>query len=349
MFTMSEFSTVIESIIAGKDLSINEAESLMDQVMSGEWDEARIGSFLTALRAKGETADEIAGFARSMRSHAKAFEVDPEYRPVVDTCGTGGDSVESINISTLSAIVAAGAGVRVAKHGNRSVSSECGSADLLEAFGVELELGPDEVKESIERHGIGFMYAPAFHKAMKHAIDPRKSLGIRTVFNLLGPLTNPADADRQLLGVFSEDWVRPVADALRSLGVERAMVVHGAVGMDEISLSSETVCVEVEDGTLIDRSLTHDDFGLPSIDVEQIAGGGLETNKAISDDLLAGEAAEPVEAIIRANAGAVIYLAGEAESLEEGAERARESIHSGDAREKIDRLSEFTQSVAKPA
>lgn len=346
---MSQFADVIETIIADEDLSMSRAEAVMDEVMTGEWDEARIGSFLTALRMKGETSEEIAGFARSMRAHARAFEIGDQHRPVVDTCGTGGDSVESINISTLSAIVAAGAGVKVAKHGNRSVSSECGSADLLEAFGVELELEPDEVKESIESHGIGFMYAPAFHKAMKHAIGPRKSLGIRTVFNLLGPLTNPAGADRQLLGVFSEEWVRPVAEALDSLGVERAMVVHGTDGMDEISLSQETVCVEVNNGDLTEKTLTPEDFDLPKIRVEDIAGGGLETNKTISEDLLDGEATEPVEAIIAANAGAVIYLAGQAESLSKGAERARETIHSGDARDKLDDMAQFTQKSSTPA
>lgn len=339
---MSEYSTLLEDVINGIDLSQEDAEDVMDRIMNGEWDDAQIGGFLTALRIKGETSGEIAGFASGMRSHALAFKLDSEMRPVVDTCGTGGDSVDTINISTLSALVASAAGVRVAKHGNRSVSSKCGSADLLEALDVQLELDPEEVKTCIERTKIGFMYAPAFHRAMKHAIGPRKSLGVRTVFNLLGPLTNPADADRQLLGVFSDKWVRPMAEALRSLGVERAMVVHGTDGLDEISLSAETLYAELRNGDVTEGVFSPADFGLETIDIQDLEGGGIETNKQITIDLLEGRASDPVENIIAANAGAVIYLADRAGTLKEAVRVAKDVIRSGDARERLNKLVRFT-------
>lgn len=339
------YPELLEHILSDNNLSGTEARETMDQIMDGEWDDARIGAFLTALRAKEETSEEIAGFAKSMREHAKTFDISPENRPLVDTCGTGGDSVESINISTLSALVAAGAGVRVAKHGNRSVSSKCGSADLLEALGVKLELEPDKVRESIEQVGIGFMYAPAFHGAMKHAIGPRKSLGVRTVFNLLGPLTNPADADRQLLGVFSSEWVRPIAEALEKLEIERALVVHGEIGMDEISLKGETVYAELNDSQITEGRFRPADFGVKPIALEEIAGGDIEENRKITEQLLAGKASEPIESIIAVNAGAVIYLGGEATSIKEGVTRAREAIQSGEAHDRLDRLVEFTRSV----
>ncbi len=343
---MIEIDEVLEKLLNGENLSADEAEMVMDQLMSGELDEAQIGAFLTALRSCGETSEEIAGFARVMREHAKSFDLSESYRPLVDTCGTGGDSVETINISTLSAIVAAGAGANVAKHGNRSVSSRCGSADLLEQFGVELELSPGQVKECIRETGIGFMYAPSFHASMKHAIGPRKSIGIRTVFNLLGPLTNPAGADRQLVGVFSADWVRPLAEALGSLGVHRALVVHGTEGMDEISPSKRTVYAEVNDGEVREGDFTPLDFGEDPVDLVDIEGGGPEVNERISRSLLDGDGPSAVETTIAINAGAVIYLSEEAPDLLSGVERAQESIRSGDARESLEKLVEFTRSVA---
>lgn len=343
--TLSDIADVLEDLLAGENLDRREAETVMDSLMDGELDEAQIGSLLTALRAKEETSEEIAGFASSMREHAKSFDLSGSYRPLVDTCGTGGDSVETINISTLSALVAAGADANVAKHGNRSVSSKCGSADLLEQLGVTLELSPDQVKESIRETGIGFMYAPAFHASMKHAIGPRKSLGIRTVFNLLGPLTNPADADRQLVGVFSEDWVRPLAEALSSLGVDKGMVVHGTEGMDEISASTRTVYAEVDEGEVSEGELTPDALGIDPVDLEDIRGGGPETNEKITLELLEGDGNKAVEDIIAVNAGAVIYLADEASDLQDGIKRARTSIRSGDARGALDNLVEFTNDI----
>ena len=343
---MDNLNEILEQLLGGENLSADQAETVMDHLMSGELDEAQIGAFLTALRSCGETAREIAGFARVMRNHAKSFDLSDSYRPLVDTCGTGGDSVETINISTLSALVAAGGGANVAKHGNRSVSSRCGSADLLEQLGVQLELTPDQVKESIRETGIGFMYAPSFHASMKHAIGPRKSIGIRTVFNLLGPLTNPAAADRQLVGVFAPEWVRPVADALSSLGVERALVVHGTEGMDEISPSTRTVYAEVEGEAVREGDFTPTDFGVDPIDLADIEGGGPEENERITRQLLGGAGPEAVETTIAINAGAVIYLSGEAPDLLSGVEAARDSIQSGDAQRSLDQLVEFTQSVA---
>lgn len=342
---MIEIDEVLEKLLDGDNLSVDEAEKAMDRLMSGDLDEAQIGAFLTALRSSGETAEEIAGFAQVMREHAKSFDLSEDYRPLVDTCGTGGDSVETINISTLSALVAAGAGANVAKHGNRSVSSQCGSADLLEQLGVELELTPGQVKECIRETGIGFMYAPSFHASMKHAIGPRKSIGIRTVFNLLGPLTNPADADRQLVGVFSPDWVRPLAEALESLGVDRALVVHGTEGMDEISPAERTVYAEVDDGKIREGDFTPSDFGEAPIDLADIEGGGPEVNERISRNLLDGDGPSAVETTIAINAGAVIYLSGEAPDLLSSVERAHESIQGGGARRSLEELVEFTRSV----
>ncbi|MFB6357126.1 MAG: anthranilate phosphoribosyltransferase [bacterium] len=340
-----ETDELFEQLIDEEHLSFERARGTMDKIMEGEWDDAQIGAFLSLLRSKGETSEEIAGFARSMREHASTLTVGDSYRPLVDTCGTGGDTSDTINISTMSAIVASGMGVNVAKHGNRSVSSSCGSADLLEALGVELELSPEQVKESIEEVGMGFMYAPAFHKAMKHAIGPRKSLGIRTVINLLGPLTNPANADRQLLGVFSERWVRPVAEALSELGVERALVVHGTDGLDEISMSATTVYAEVTNGEVQEGEITPKDFGESPIEMSDIASQGVEGNRDVARSLVEGEARPPVEKIIFANAGAVIYVAGEAESLAHGFERARESVESGKAQESLDQLVDFTSRI----
>ncbi len=340
-----KFPELLENLLAGENLSLSRAQETMDQIMDGFLDEAQIGALLVALRTKGETPVEIAGFARSMRNHARGFEVDSQYRPLVDTCGTGGDSVETVNISTMSAIVAAAGGAAVAKHGNRSVSSNCGSADLLEELGVKIELEPEQVKECIEKVGIGFMYAPKFHSAMKYAIGPRKSLAIRTVFNLLGPLTNPARADRQLLGVFSEHWVKPVAQALKELGVQRALVVHGTDGMDEISLSAPTVYAELNNGELTEGSFSAEDFGFENIDLADIAGGEPDHNLAMARHLFAGEAPVPVTNIVAANAGAVLYLSDKAESLREAAELAFETIRSGAVQNQLDNLVEISNSV----
>jgi len=337
------FSEILESIIAGERLTFDEARRLMDSIMDGELDGAQIGGLLVALRSRSESPEEIAGFADSMRDHARSLDISSKYRPLVDTCGTGGDAAETFNISTLAAIVAAAGGARVAKHGNRSVSSRCGSADLLEALGVKIELAPEAVEECIREVGIGFMFAPIFHIAMKHAIGPRKSLGIRTVFNLLGPLTNPAGADRQLLGVFGAEWVNPVANALNRLDIDRALVVHGLDGMDEITLSRRTKFARLEGGELKHGQFTPKDFGLERVDLAELRGGGPEENCQLARDLLAGQAPRPAEDIVCVNAAAVLELADRAESIRKGVELAREAIHSGKAVEKLKHFVEFTQ------
>jgi len=340
---MTQRRELLETVVQGRDLTADQARAAMDQIMSGELDEAQIGGFLAALRGKGETPEELAGAASSMRKHAEGLEPSEELRPLVDTCGTGGDSAETFNISTLSALVAAGAGARVAKHGNRSVSSQCGSADLLEALGVRLDLDAEGVETCIEEAGMGFMFAPNFHGAMKHAIGPRKSLGIRTIFNLLGPLTNPADADRQLMGVFSSEWVEPLAQALAELSVERALVVHGTDGMDEISLSAPTRYAELTDGQINTGEFKPGDFGVDPIELEDIAGGSVDHNADLARSLLAGDGSGPAEAIVSVNSGAVVYLSGQADDLKQGVERARDAIRSGTAQQTLEDLVETSE------
>lgn len=342
-----KFSELMGTVLTGEQLDFATARAWMDSIMDGELDEAQIGGLLVALRARGESPEEIAGFARSMRDHSRGLDLDDEYRPLVDTCGTGGDKLDTFNISTLSALVATAGGARVAKHGNRSVSSSCGSADLLEALGVEIELPPAAVEACIREVGIGFMFAPTFHLAMKHAIGPRKSLGIRTVFNLLGPLTNPARADRQLLGVFGPEWVRPVAEALRTLGVEKALVVHGLDGLDEISLSQATKYAELDGDSIEGGVFEASDFGVETIQSSEIAGGDSQENRQLADRLLDGKATEPVEDIVCVNAGAVLYLADRAHDLRSGVELARECIKNGQARETLEYFVEFTQRQAR--
>ncbi len=340
------FSEVLELVINGGELDYETAREMMGLIMTGGLNESQISGFLVALRARGETPEEIAGFASSMRTHARSLEVGPENRPLVDTCGTGGDAAETFNISTTSALVAAAAGARVAKHGNRSVSSSCGSADILEALGVAIELPPSAVEHCITEVGIGFMFAPVFHRAMKHAIGPRKSLGIRTVFNLLGPLTNPAGADRQLLGVFAEKWVKPLAQALKRLGVEQALVVHGLDGMDEITLCSPTRYCRLDSGEITEGEFTAEEFGLKPVKPEEIAGGGLDENCRIIEDLLHNRASEAVESIVCVNAGAVLMLADLVDSIEQGIKLARETIRSGKTLDKLQELVDCSRELA---
>jgi anthranilate phosphoribosyltransferase len=297
--------------------------------------EAQIGALLAALRAKGETEAEIAGFAEGMRDAART--IDPGLSPLVDTCGTGGDDHDTINVSTTSAMVAAGAGVPVAKHGNYSVSSSSGSADVLEVAGVTIDAEPAAVEAAIREHGVGFMLAPVFHPAMKAVIGPRKELGMRTVFNVLGPLTNPAGADAQVVGVYDPELVPVLARALARMDVERALVVHGA-GMDEIALHAPTTVAEVDGETITEYTLTPDDLGLESAPVEAIAGGSPEENAADMRAILTGEETGPKRDVILANAGAAVYVAGEADSIRDGVELAREAISSGAAARKLEEL-----------
>jgi anthranilate phosphoribosyltransferase len=333
--------SLIKKVEVGSDLSRQEADNAMEEILSGRSDEETIVALLAALRAKSETVGELVGFARAMRRHAIPVFADGS-RPdemLVDTCGTGGDSSGTFNISTAAAFVAAGAGVHIAKHGNRSISSKCGSADVLEALGVSLEVPPERVGAAIHEIGIGFLYAPALHTAMRHAMPARRRLG-RTAFNLLGPLTNPAGARAQVAGVFSDKVVEKVALVLSELDVERAFVVHGAGGLDEISLAGETTVGDVHRGAVRIYQVTPEDFGLERAPLEAISGGDAAHNANLIRAILAGEPG-PRRDIVVANAAAAIVASGRATDFLEGAELAAASIVSGEARKKLDALIAF--------
>ncbi|SFC73703.1 anthranilate phosphoribosyltransferase [Halobiforma haloterrestris] len=334
----------VERVTEGEDLTQKEARAASSAVFE-DATEAQIGALLAALRAKGETEAEIAGFAEGMREAART--ITPDREPLVDTCGTGGDDYDTINVSTTSAVVAAGAGVPVAKHGNYSVSSSSGSADVLEVAGVDVEAEPPAVEGAIEDDGIGFMLAPVFHPAMKAVIGPRKELGMRTIFNVLGPLTNPAGADAQVVGVYDPDLVPVLADALARMDVERALVVHGA-GTDEIAIHGETTVAEVEGETVEEYTLEPADLGLEEHDIEDIAGGTPEENAEDLRGIVDGTVDGAKRDVILANAGAAIYVAGEADTLEEGADVARAAIESGDAAAKLEQLRASPEADAEP-
>jgi len=324
----------IKRVTEGRDLSQAEAREAAAFVFE-QATAAQIGGLLTALRAKGETEAEIAGLAEGMRGAART--IAPDRTPLVDTCGTGGDEYDTINVSTTSALVVGGAGVPVAKHGNYSVSSSSGSADVLEVAGVTVDAEPSAVEAAIDRDGIGFMLAPVFHPAMKAVIGPRRELGMRTVFNVLGPLTNPAAAGAQVVGVYDPSLVSVLARALARMDVAHALVVHGS-GMDEIALHDETTVAEVSGTEISEYTLVPEDMGLERAPIEAIAGGTPEENAADLRGIVTGEITGPKRDIILANAGAAIYVAGEADSLEMGVTAARQSIESGGAAETLDRL-----------
>lgn len=325
----------IGRLIAGESLDRDEARGVMEQIMSGDATDAQIGGFLMALRAKGETIDEIAGFAETMR--AKATQITGGKAPLVDTCGTGGDASGTFNISTTVAFVAAGAGLTVAKHGNRAMSSRCGSADVLAQLGVNVEATPDQVGHCLDEAGIGFLFAPALHGAMKHAIGPRKELGTRTVFNVLGPLTNPAGAKRQLIGVFAPDLTETMAGVLGALGSERAFVVHGHDGLDELTLTGPSRVTELADGATKTYDVTPEDFGLQRVSVDQLAGGDAAQNAAILTSILDGELGPAADVVVM-NAAAAIVAGGVSQDLASGVKVARDAIEFGKARASLDRL-----------
>ncbi|MFC7019630.1 MULTISPECIES: anthranilate phosphoribosyltransferase [Haloarcula] len=324
----------IERVTDGEDLTQDEARAVATLVFE-EATEAQIGALLAALRAKGETEAEIAGFAQGMRDAART--ITPQRETLVDTCGTGGDDYDTINVSTTSAIVAAGADVPIAKHGNYSVSSSSGSADVLEVAGVNVDAEPPSVEAAIERDGIGFMLAPVFHPAMKAVIGPRKELGMRTVFNILGPLTNPAGANAQVLGVYDPELVPMVAEALARLDVDHALVVHGD-GLDEIGIHGETTVAEVRGTHIEEYTLVPEDIGLETASIDAVAGGSPEENAADLRGIVTGEVTGAKRDIVLANAGAAIYVAGVADSHTEGVDMAREAIGSGAAASKLDDL-----------
>jgi len=321
-----EIQAAIKSVMGRQDLSVDEMSSIMQQIMTGECTPSQIGGFLVGLRMKGETVDELAAAARVMRELSTRVEVGCDY--LVDTAGTGGDSSGSFNISTASAIVAAAAGAHVAKHGNRSMTSNSGSADVLEAAGVKLDISPVQIGECIEQVGVGFMFAPAHHGAMKHAIGPRREMAVRTVFNVLGPLTNPAGAPNQLIGVFDDELVEPMAQVLQQLKSRHVMVVHAEDGMDEISISSPTHVAELKNGEVSNYTITPSDFGMETASLDELKVDSAEQSLATIQAVLAGQAGAAGD-IVCLNAGAAIYVSGCADSLVAGIEAARDAINSG--------------------
>ncbi len=338
-----EMRHVLERVLAGEHLDSDEAEAVMSLIMSGQATPAQIAALLTALRAKGETVAEITGFARGMRAHAT--QVKTSRQPLVDTCGTGGDGTHTFNISTTTALVVAGAGVAVAKHGNRSVSSQCGSADVLMALGVNLELTPEQVGRCIDEVGFGFLYAPKLHPAMRFAIGPRREMGIRTVFNILGPLTNPASASRQVLGVFHRDWLDPLAYVLRELGTEAAFIVHSEDGADELMTTGPNHVAQLSQGKISRFLLNPEAFGLRRVPLEALRGGDASENAAITRRVLEGERS-PHRDVVLLNAGVALVAAGIASDIKEGILRAAEAIDSGQALQVLDQLIAFTQEAA---
>jgi anthranilate synthase/phosphoribosyltransferase len=330
--------TSIKKVHAGQKLSEEEARQVMEDITSGNATPAQIAGILTALslRNGGESVQELTGFARVMRQKATPIQ-KPEGIKVVDTCGTGGDTSGTFNISTIAAFVAAGSGVTIAKHGNRSVTSRCGSADVLEALGVNVAAPPEIMSDTLQKIGISFLFAPRLHSSMKHAVPVRQQLGIRTVFNILGPLSNPAGADYQLLGVFSNDIREKVAQTLVNLGIQRAMVVHGSDGLDEITLTGKTFISEIKDGWIKDFTLDPHDFGINYCTPEELKGGELKTNAEIAYNLLRGEKG-PKRDIVLLNAAAAIYLSDITSTLPEAIEKARHSIDSGAAIQKLNHL-----------
>ena len=324
----------IERVTEGNDLTQQESRDAAKILFENATD-AQIGALLTALRSKGETEDEIAGFAEGMRDVAR--RIHPKRDPLVDTCGTGGDGKNTINVSTASAIVASGAGVAIAKHGNYSVSSSSGSADVLSALGVGVNAEPELVEASIEKHGIGFMLAPVFHPAMKAVIGPRKELGMRTIFNILGPLTNPAGASAQTIGVYSKDLVPLVSRALKKMNVKNAMVVHGS-GLDEITIHDSTYVSEIEKGKIKEYTLTPEEFGINRSSLKEIKGGSPEENASDILEIIDGKLTGAKLDIILLNSAAAIYVSGVADSMLDGIECAQKSIADGSAKNKLSAL-----------
>ena len=337
-----DMQAAIRAVTGQHDLASADMEAVMRLIMTGQATPAQIGGFLIGLRMKGETVDEIAAAARVMRELATRVEVSGPH--LVDTCGTGGDGASTFNISTASALVTAAAGGRVAKHGNRSVSSSSGSADVLEAAGVRLDMTPDQVAGCIDQVGVGFLFAPQHHSAMKHAIGPRKEMGVRTLFNLLGPLTNPAGAPNQVLGVFSEHWVEPLARVLQHLGSEHVLVVHAQDGLDEISIGSPTRVAELKDGGITVYTVAPEDFGLERADLSAIAVADAGQSLAMINEVLDNRPG-PARDIVMLNAGAAIYAAGVADSLANGVERAGGVLADGSARDTLTALIRATNAA----
>ncbi len=333
----------LEKVIAKEDLRQEEMEQVITLIMEGKATPAQIAGFLIALRSKGETVTEITGAARVMRK--KAARVKTRRRGLVDLCGTGGDGLNTFNISTTAAFVVAGAGLPVAKHGNRSVSSSCGSADVLEELGVNLDLSPEAVGYCLDKIGLGFLYAPVFHRAMKHAVKPRQELGVRTIFNLLGPLTNPAEAEYQLLGVYEEKLTAPLARVLKNLGVRGALVVHGLEGMDEISIFNKTKITVLRNGEITDSCLDPGELGLSAAGLEEIAAGDAAENAAAVREVLSGKEG-PRRDIVLLNAAGALFAAGRVQDFPQGLKLASRIIDEGLAYKKLQQLIDLSGKLA---
>src|SRR5437867_811732 len=347
----------VRTLVERRDLTRIEAAAAMEAIMSGAATNAQIAAFLTALRMKGETVEELIGFAQVMRQKAVRVRTRPDdvagltgtdRDMLIDTCGTGGDAAGTFNVSTATAFVVAGAGLRVAKHGNRSVSSLCGSADVVETLGVNLDLSPEKVARCVEEVGIGFLYAPLLHTAMKHVMAARREMGVRTVFNMLGPLTNPAGANAQVIGVYSPALTEPLARVLAELGTHRAFVVHGADGLDEISNTGESRVSEVREGVVRTFTVRPEDFGLPRVSMRDLLGGDREQNAAIIHAILRGEPG-PKRDIVVMNAAAALVVGVKARDFKEGVELAARSIDTGAARDKLEELVRFTGRLSQEA
>lgn len=334
-----DIQQAINTVLEGNDLATSDMRAVMLQIMTGEATDAQIGGFLVALRMKGECVEEITGAAEIMRELAAPVSVSGPH--LVDIVGTGGDSAGIFNVSTASAFVAAAAGAKVAKHGNRSVSSKSGSADLLETAGVRLDLTPQEVARCVDEINLGFMFAVNHHSAMKHAIGPRKELGVRTVFNLLGPLTNPAKVPNMLLGVFDKRWLYPVAEVMKQLGAEHVLVVHSEDGLDEISIAAQTAVAELANGVITEYTIAPEDFGLERGDLNDLTVADSEESLALIKQALSGS--HPTAAdMVALNAGAALYAAGIADNLQEGVTVAQDTIGSGLAKARMSELASFT-------
>ncbi|RUM61048.1 MAG: anthranilate phosphoribosyltransferase [Persephonella sp.] len=333
---------LIKKITERENLTAEEMEYLFNEIMEGRLTDTQIGAVLIGLKMKGETVDEIVSAVKVMRDKAVKINIEDK-SDLVDTCGTGGDKVDTFNVSTITAFVVAGTSVKVAKHGNRSVSSKCGSADIMEALGVKIDLPPEKVKEAIEKIGLGFLFAPVFHPAMKNVIKQRRELGVRTIFNILGPLSNPTQAYYQLVGVYDEKLVKPIAEVLSNLGLKRGYVIYGKEGLDEVSITSPTVVAEIDNGNIEIYTVRPEDFGLKSSSLEEIKGGDINYNLKIALDILQGKDKTAKTDFVALNSAFALKSVGKVNSIKEGIELAKDTIYSGKAFEVLEKLREFSK------
>ncbi|WP_029523146.1 anthranilate phosphoribosyltransferase [Persephonella sp. KM09-Lau-8] len=331
---------LIKKITEFKDLTPEETEKLFSLLMKGELTDAQIGAVLVGLKMKGETVDEISSAAKIMRQNAVKVPVKDKSN-LVDTCGTGGDKVNTFNVSTITAFVVAGAGAKVAKHGNRSVSSKCGSADIMEALGINIEMPPEKAAKALEEIGLAFLFAPIYHPAMKNVIRQRREIGVRTIFNILGPLSNPAEAKYQLMGVYDQKLIEPLSRVLVNLGIEKAFVVHGMEGLDEVSITGETLVGEVNEGEINIYTVRPEDFGLKSASLQDIQGGDLGYNLKIALSILEGKDNSPKTDFVAINAAFALKVVGIVDNIKEGIELAKETIYSKKAYQILEKLRDF--------